>query len=65
MLTAGAHAFLRCGGALIGQRFRSGEDILELHHTGVGEQQGGIVARHQRRRADDFMAVTGKEIEEG
>jgi hypothetical protein len=65
MLTAGAHAFLRGGGALIRPRLRPGKDILKLHHAGVCEQQGGIVARHQGRRADDFMAVTGKEIEEG
>ena len=49
VLAAGAHAFLRGGGALVGPLLDAGEDVLELHHAGIGEHQGRIVARHQRR----------------
>ena len=37
VLAAGAHAFLRAGGALIGPGFVAGEEVLKLHHAGVGE----------------------------
>jgi hypothetical protein len=63
VLAAGAHAFLRRGGTLVGPRLGAGEHVLELHHAGIGEQQGGIVERHQRRGIDDFMAVPAKEFE--
>ena len=49
MLAAGAHAFLRGHRALIGALLEAGEDILELHHAGIGEHQGRVVARHERR----------------
>ena len=61
VLAAGAHAFLRGGGALIGPLLDAGEDVLELHHAGIGEHQGRVVARHQRRRRHDLVAV-GREI---
>ena len=48
MLAAGAHAFLRGHGALIGALFEAGEDVLELHHAGIGEHQRRVVARHER-----------------
>src|SRR6202035_5106184 len=35
VLAAGAHAFLRGGGALIGPLLDAGEDVLELHHAGI------------------------------
>ena len=60
VLAAGAHAFLRRGGADIGPLFRAGEDVLELHHAGIGEEQGGVVARHQRRGRHDGMALGGE-----
>ncbi len=63
MLAAGAHAFLRGGGPLIGPLFDAGEDVLELHHAGIGEHQGRIVARHERRRRHDLVAVLRKEIQ--
>ncbi len=56
VLAAGAHAFLRADRALIGALLQAGEDVLELHHAGVGEHQGRIVARHQRRRRHDLVA---------
>ena len=64
VLAAGAHAFLRGGGALIGALLDAGEDVLELHHAGIGEHQRRVVTRHQRRRRHDLVAVVGKEFEE-
>ena len=49
MLAAGAHAFLRRGGARIGALLDAGEDVLELHHAGVGEHQRRVIVRHERR----------------
>ena len=45
--------FCERGGARVGALFEAGEDVLELHHAGVGEQQRGVVARHQRGRGHD------------
>ena len=64
VLAAGAHAFLRGGGAHVGALLDAGEDVLELHHAGIGEHQGRVVARHQRRRRHDVVAVVGKEFQE-
>ncbi len=47
VLAAGAHAFLRGDGAPIGTLLDPGKDVLELHHAGIGEHQGRVVARHQ------------------
>ena len=65
VLAAGADAFLRGGGARVGPLLLAGEDVLELHHAGVGEQQRGVVARHQRRARHDLVAVAGEVVEEG
>ena len=65
MLAAGAHAFLRRGRALIGPLLDAGEDVLELHHAGIGEHQRRIVARHQWRGRHDLVAVLGKEVQKG
>lgn len=43
---------------------RPQEHVLELHHAGVGEQQGGIVAGHQGGGRHDGVALAGEEIEE-
>src|SRR5690606_39983416 len=48
VLAAGAHAALRAGSAGIWPLLAPQEDVLELDHAGVGEQQGRIVRRHQR-----------------
>ena len=64
MLAAGAHAFLHRGGAAIGPLFRAREQVLELHHARIGEQQGGVVARHQRRGRHHGVAALGEEIQE-
>ncbi len=49
VLAAGAHAFLGGCGAGVVAFFQSEEDVLELVHACVGEQQGGIVLRDERR----------------
>ncbi len=63
VLAAGAHAFLRRGGAAVVALLGPGEDVLELHHPGIGEHQGRIVARHERTRGHDGVSV-GREIVE-
>ena len=63
VLAAGAHAFLRGHGALVGALLEAGEDVLELHHAGVGEHQRRVVARHQRRRRHDLVAGLGEIVE--
>ncbi len=53
VLATGAHAALGRGGTHVGAWIASQEDILERHHAGVGEQQGGVVVRYQGARRDD------------
>ena len=65
VLAAGAHAFLRRRRRAVGALLDAGEDVLELHHAGIGEHQGRVVARHEGARGHDLMAVLGKVIEEG
>ena len=64
VLAAGAHAFLRGHRAIVGALFQAGEDVLELHHAGIGEHQRRVVARHERRRRHDLVVVAGEEIDE-
>ena len=64
VLAAGAHALLRGRRRVVGARLLAGEHVLELHHAGVGEHQGRIVARHKRRRRHDLVALLLEEIEE-
>ncbi len=65
VLAARAHALLRGGGAGVAALLLAGENVLELHHAGAGEHQRRIVARHERRRRHDLMAVPGEEVEKG
>ena len=64
VLAAGAHAALGGGGALIGARVAAGEDVLELHHARVGEQQRVVIERHQRAAGDHLMAVVTEIVQE-
>src|SRR5262249_54443676 len=63
VFAAGAHAFLRGCGAHIGTLLETGEDVLELHHAGIGEHQGRVVDRHERRRRHDLVVVPGEVVE--
>lgn len=64
MLTPGAHAFLRRGGARMGRFLGTGEDVFELVHPGVGKHQRGVVMRHERRGRQRAMALAFKIIQE-
>ena len=64
VLAAGADAFLRRRGPDIGTLLDAGEDILELHHAGVGEHERRIVARHERARRNDRVSGLAEELEE-
>ena len=64
VLAAGADAFLRRCGARNGARLLTGEDVLELHHAGVGKHQRRIVARHERRRRHDLVRISAEVVEE-
>ncbi len=64
VLPAGANAFLRGRGAIIGAMFKTGEDILELHHARIGEHERRIVTRNERARWNDLMPVLAEIIEE-
>ena len=47
VLAAGAHTALATSRPVIGAWLRTQESILELIHTSIGEQQGGVVTGHQ------------------
>ncbi|OQC09427.1 MAG: hypothetical protein BWX79_01430 [Alphaproteobacteria bacterium ADurb.Bin100] len=64
VLAAGAQAGLYRGGAHIRALVSAQEHVLELHHARVGEHQRRVVARHQRARRHDRVALGGKEVEE-
>ena len=64
VLAAGANAFLGRGGAGIGPLLLPGEGVLELHHPGIGEEQGGVVARHQRGGGHNGVAMAAEEAKE-
>ena len=59
------HAFLRRRRSAVGTFLLPGEDVLELHHAGVGEHQGGVVARHERRACHRRVPVAGEIVQEG
>ena len=64
VLAAGAHTALRRRRTLEAALLEAEEDVLELHHAGVGEQQRRIVARHQRAALDHGVAMLREIIEE-
>jgi hypothetical protein len=64
VLAAGAHAFLRGRRAVVAALVEAEEDVLELVHPGVGEQQRRVVVRHQRTGGHDLVALGGEEVEE-
>ena len=63
VLAAGADAFLRRNRRHVRALFQAGEDVLELHHAGIGEHQCRVVARHERRRRHDLVPLARKEVE--
>ena len=65
VLAADAHALLRSGGALVVALFFTEEDVLELVHPRVCEEQRGIILRHERRALHDAMAVPLEILQKG
>src|SRR5690349_12002877 len=65
MLPAGPKTFLRRHGPLVGARFLPEKHPLELIHPGIGEQQGRISLRNQRRTGHGLMAVLLEITNEG
>ncbi len=64
VLAAGADAFLRRRCACVVALFEAKENVLELVHSGVGEEQCGVVCRDERRAAHDAMAAVGEKFQE-
>jgi hypothetical protein len=66
VLAAGAHTFLAGRGATIsvGRRFVAEENLLELDHPRVGEKQGGIIPRHERRTGPNGVVLAREVVEE-
>src|SRR5262249_7520374 len=63
VLAAGADALLRSGRTAVVALFEPEEDVLELIHAGIGEQQGRIVRGHERGASDHAVAARGEEVE--
>ena len=57
VLATGPDAFLGRDRALIRPLVKAEKDILELIHPGIGEQQGGIVARHHGTGGHDGVLL--------
>ncbi len=57
VLAPGPDALLGTGGPGVGALVLAQETALELHHAGVGEEQGGVAVGHERRAGDDRMAL--------
>ena len=58
-------AFLRGCRACIGALFEAGKKVLERNHSGVGEHEGWVILRHERRRSHGLMFILFEEIEKG
>ena len=63
VLAAGADAFLATGGALVVALLQAEEDVLELIHAGVGEEQRGVANRDERRAAHDPVIFLLEEVQ--
>ena len=63
VLASGTYAALRGGRPRVGPLFGAEEHVLELVHSSIGEQQGGIIGRHQRTGAHHLVALRSKKYE--
>src|SRR3972149_7045565 len=59
-----AHALLRVDGAQVRAAAGAEEDVLELNHPRVGEEQRRIGGRDERSRMDDGVLALGEEVQE-
>ena len=64
VLAAGAQAALHVCRTHVAALVGAQEDVLELDHAAVGEQQRRIVAGHERCRRHDGVPVGREVIEE-
>ncbi len=64
VLAACAHAALRARRALVAALVLAEEDVLELDHAGVGEEERRVVAGHERGRRHDRVAARAEELQE-
>ena len=60
----GPHTLLRGGGAGVGALVEAEEDVLELVHARIGEQQGRVFMGHQRAGGHNLVALGGEEFKE-
>src|SRR5690606_4003788 len=63
VLAPGAHTALGRRGAGVVPVFVAEKGLLELYHPRIGEQQGGIIARHQAAAGHYGVTLGGKKIE--
>ncbi len=64
VLAGDAQAALVVDGARVGTRLGAGEDLLELDHAGVREQQGRVARGDEARAGDRRVAALGEELHE-
>ncbi len=57
VLATGTNALLRCRGANVVTFLLSQENVFELVHPGVGEEQSRIVGGHQRGALHNAMTL--------
>ena len=65
VLAGDAHTLLRVGGAGVGPGSRPQEHVLELVHTGIGEQQRRIIDRHKAGAGHNRVSTRSKVTQEG
>ncbi len=63
VLAADAHALLAGDGALIGALFHAQEDVFELDHAGVDEQQSRVVVGDKIAAVDDGVTMLVEVVE--
>ena len=64
VLAGHAQAALVVDGPVVRARLRAGQDVLELDHAGVREQQRLVAGRDEARAGHDRVAALGEELDE-
>ena len=64
MFAASTHASLGGDGAGNAALFTAQENILELHHARIREQESGGITGHKRRARDHLVFPIGKKVQE-
>ena len=63
VLAAGAHALLRSRCPRVVALFEAEEDVLELVHSRVGEEQRRVVCRDERRGVHLAVPLLNEEVQ--